>query len=282
MIQSQIFKACESEQFTFYRVPKLLFTNERYSKMSAEAKLLYGLILDRMGLSVKNDWSDENGAVFIYFTLAQVGEVLSCGRDKAGKLLAELERTNLIFRKKQGQGKPDKIYVLKFVLEHEKSGFLTSDFQTSRNQKNRNQDNGKSGSNNTDINNTDFNDNHLSINYGEMDRLIKDKIEYDILLSKNPAEKERINEIVSLLTDTLCSTKRAVRISGNDFPADIVRSRLLKLTCEHIEYVLDTLNKNVTKIKNIRGYLLSALYNAPTTMDSYYKALVNHDMQGSG
>jgi len=82
------------------------------------------------------------------------------------------------------------------------------------------------------------------------------------------------------MVDTLSSTKDTIRISKNDIPREVVSSRFMKLSCEHIKYVLETLDKNPTDIRNIRAYLLSALYNAPTTIDNYYSTLVNHDLNG--
>lgn len=106
----------ESEQFSFFRIPRQLFSNKRYKGLSTDAKLLYGLMLDRMGLSQRNGWYDAQGRVFIYYPMAEIQEVLDCGHDKAGRLVAELERQyGLIERVKQGQGKPAKIYVKRFT-----------------------------------------------------------------------------------------------------------------------------------------------------------------------
>ena len=108
--------------------------------------------------------------------------------------------------------------------------------------------------------------------------LIKSNIEYDIMCSRYDANA--INELVDLMTETVCATKDTVRVAGNDYPAELVKSKLLKLNMCHIIYVLDCMRKNTTKVNNIRKYLLAALYNAPSTMDSYYQAAVNHDFYG--
>ena len=105
----------EAEQYTFYRIPKVLFTDPAYRRISSDAKILYGLMLDRMGLSVRNGWLDDCQRVFIYFTLEDALEYLCCGHTKAVSLFAELDKGGLIERKKQGQGKPTKIYVKNFV-----------------------------------------------------------------------------------------------------------------------------------------------------------------------
>ena len=107
---------------------------------------------------------------------------------------------------------------------------------------------------------------------------IRENIGYDSLLEDSPGDRERVDELVELLTETLCSQREYIRIGGNDLPAEAVRSRLLKLDGEHIRFVLDCMERNTTRIRNIRQYLLAALYNAPTTIDNYYAALVSHDL----
>lgn len=104
----------ESELFTFYRVPKVLFTGEPFKNMNCEAKLLYGLLLDKMSLSCKNGWHDEQGRTFIYYSINNIMEDLGCAHSKAEKLLSELEQFDLLRRKRQGLGKPSMLYPLKF------------------------------------------------------------------------------------------------------------------------------------------------------------------------
>lgn len=110
--------------------------------------------------------------------------------------------------------------------------------------------------------------------------IIKENIGYDYLLSDLPYDHDRLEEILELLVETVCSTKKYIRVAGSDYPAEVVRSRLLKLDMEHIKFVFDCLKENTTKIRNIKQYLLTTLYNAPTTIGSYYSALVQHDMYG--
>ena len=148
----------EAEQYTFYRIPKVLFTDPAYRRISSDAKILYGLMLDRMGLSVRND----------------------------------------IMRQQLGY--------------------------------------------NADL----------------------------------------LDDILDIMVDTVCSSKRMIRIGGEDYPREVVKNRLLKINGEHIGYVIDCLKENTTKVRNIRAYLLTSLYNAPTTINSYYTALVNHDLYGGG
>ena len=111
--------------------------------------------------------------------------------------------------------------------------------------------------------------------------IIKENIGYDYLLSDLPYDHDRLEEILELLVETVCSTKKYIRVTGSDYPAEVVRSRLLKLDMEHIKFVFDCLKENTTKIRNIKQYLLTTLYNAPTTIGNYYSALVQHDLHGS-
>ena len=113
--QFPFFRIGEAEQFSFYRVPKALFQNESFSAISTDAKLLYGLLLDRLDLSVKNKWADEYGRAYIFFKIEAVQEQLGCGNKKAIRLMRELEEAGLISRKKQFNQQPDIIYVHKFL-----------------------------------------------------------------------------------------------------------------------------------------------------------------------
>ena len=108
--------------------------------------------------------------------------------------------------------------------------------------------------------------------------LILENIDYDVLASDPHVDREQLDEIVDLVQETVCSTRSRIRVAGNDYPAEVVRSKLLKLNSEHIRFVTDCLKQNTTRIRNIRQYLLTALFNAPSTMSSYYAALVAHDM----
>ena len=112
--------------------------------------------------------------------------------------------------------------------------------------------------------------------------LILENIEYDILVQNERMDRDRLDELVELMVDTVCSRRKTIRIAGDDYPAEVVKSRFLKLNSSHIEYVLDRMRDNTTYVRNIKKYLLAALYNAPATIDSYYTSLVSHDMYGSG
>ena len=110
--------------------------------------------------------------------------------------------------------------------------------------------------------------------------LILENIEYDILVQNDHVDRDRLDELVELMVDTVCSRRETIRIAGDDYPAEVVKSRFLKLDSSHIEYVLDRMRENTTYVRNIKKYLLAALYNAPATIDSYYTSLVSHDMYG--
>ena len=173
----------ESNQFSFFRIPRQLITGERFKHISTDAKLLYGLLLDRMGLSEQNGWYDENGRVYIYYTLREIQRNLNCGQDKAIKLLAELDQgCDLIDRVRQGQGLPTKIYVKKCssrkvsstLKENGSQDFGNSDAQTSENQTSRlpifgSLDLGKTESNYTEENQTDLIYTDPSINPSKSD-----------------------------------------------------------------------------------------------------------------
>ena len=317
----------ESNQFAFYRIPRQLITGEAFKKLSTDAKLLYGLLLDRMGLSAKNGWYDDMGRVFIYYTLDEIQEDLNCGHEKAVRLLAELDTGKkgfgLIERVKQGQGRPTKIYVKRFTTRaippqpaapqdiprlpiFGSQDFGKAEVKSSEKQKSRlpvigSADFRKSDTINTDKNKTDRNDTDPSIHPAAQpseDRpptaadamdtirayreILKENIEYDILRKNLGYDCDLLDEILDILVDTVCSTRKMIRIGGEDYPKEVVKSRLLKLDSGHIEYVISSLHENTTKVRNIRAYLLTSLYNAPTTINSYYTALVNHDMYGSG
>lgn len=113
-------------------------------------------------------------------------------------------------------------------------------------------------------------------------QLVMENIEYAYLIQDMSLDRERIDELVELIVDTVCSSRRMIRIAGDDYPAQVVKSRFLKLDSSHIRYVLSSMSDNTTYIRNIKKYLLAALYNAPATIGNYYSALVNHDMYGTG
>lgn len=203
------------EMFSYFRVPKILFRDIKFKDLSTDAKTLYGILLDRMGLSVKNGWLDEQGRVYIIFPVQEVMDALGCADNKATKLFRELEKFGLIERTR-------------------------------------------------------------------LEAYFMQSLEMDLLLRACPDDEDTIYQIVDLLVDT-CSTKRKLlRVAGDDKPAEVVRSRFMKLNADHIRFVLKCLAESTAPVRNMKQYLLAALYNAPTTMQLYYQNQTNHDLSNRG
>ena len=295
------FYGTEADQFSFYRIPKALFTNDCFKDLSSDAKILYGLMLDRMSLSIKNQWFDEENRAYIYFSIEDIMELLNCGRNKAVKSLQELDDEKgigLIEKRRQGFGKVTIIYVKSFIQEEceeqkkEKSKMVKFINQTSVEEE-ETEEVYISNSNNTNINNTNLSENksnHIVSAGGigseedEMETLhayqslIKDNLDYDSLLVSHPHDKNQIDEIVDLIVETVMCKSDKVLIASNWYSGALVRGKFMKLDYSHVEYVLHCLEGNTSKIKNIKKYLLAALFNAPSTISGYYRAEVNHDM----
>lgn len=285
----------EGEQFSFIRVPKIFFENEAYRSMSAEAKILYGFLLDRVSVSLKNGWKDDQNRIFIICTIEEIMEKIGCGNKKAIQLLSELEdKIGLIERKRQGLGKPNLIYVKNFIRTVDNSGqrhFLKCQNDTSGSVRTTSLEMSESHGSNTNLSNTDMSNTENLIypgtdSDGMAERMsyedyFRRSLEFDILLQNNPYEKETLEGILDLLVDTCCSHKAYIRIAGDNKSGEVVRSRFMKLDSSHIQYVLSCLKENTTDVRNIRQYLLAALYNAPTTISAYYQAKVNYDFYGN-
>ena len=285
----------EGEQFSFIRVPKIFFENEAYRSMSAEAKILYGFLLDRVSVSLKNGWKDDQNRIFIICTIEEIMEKIGCGNKKAIQLLSELEdKIGLIERKRQGLGKPNLIYVKNFIRTVDNTGqrhFLKCQNDTSGSVRTTSLEMSESHGSNTNLSNTDMSKTENLIYPGidsdgmaerrSCEDYFRRSLEYDILLQNNPYEKETLEGILELLVDTCCSHKAYIRIAGDNKSGEVVRSRFMKLDSSHIQYVLSCLKENTTDVRNIRQYLLAALYNAPTTISAYYQAKVNYDFYGN-
>jgi hypothetical protein len=381
-IQFDYYRGMEAEQYTFYRIPKVLFTAECFKSLSCEAKVLYGLLLDRMSLSIKNRWFDEEDRVYIIFTVEDVMELLSCSRQKAIKNLAELDAEKgigLIEKRRLGLGKPNVIYVKNFIIKetvnpeneekkpedaentqkyenhtsrsmknrlqevpesnfkkYEKptSGSMKNrlqevpesnlkkyEKQTSRSMENEFQEVPKSYSNDTNINKTDLSENEYSeTEYNKMELnetgfgvsesiypnqnlsalsiskampdaieemeayrdIIRERISYECFQDERYHRKEDVDELIELMVEVmLMSDSDTLRIAGIEKPVSIIKNRFMKLNKMHIEYILNCLSTNTTKVGNIKAYLLTTLYNASMTISNYYTAEVNHDLYGS-
>ena len=313
----------EAEQFSFLRVPKLLIKDERFKGLSSDAKLLYGLMLDRMSLSMKNGWFDDQNRAYIIYTIENIMEDLGCATEKCTKILAELDNIKgigLIERKKQGLGKPAIIYVKNFTtiekdevvednenisssadvsIDFRKSKFKTFENRNSRLSKIEIQDFRKSKSNNTNINNTDISytnpilsiypdtnkqeqdelmDKMDEINVNSYIVLIKENIDYDTYMQDSYTDKKLFEELFQVICEIVCVKRDTIRIGGYEYPYELVRARFLKLKSSHLQYVIDCIKNTPNKIKNVKAYMVASLYNAPTTMNTYFENWVNTDM----
>ena len=402
------YRGVEAEQYSFYRIPKMLFTDTIFQDLSCEAKVLYGLMLDRMSLSLKNHWMDEEERVYIIFTVNNICDLMNCGTQKAVRLLKELDvktGIGLIEKKRLGLGKPNVIYVKNFMIKDEEgekqqteqkqsriveieelqdkrqkflndenhnsgivkiinqenaelevqnsenhnSGMMKMEnqavsetqlknsenhnserknsenpldyeakskefgknqekiieqkdsiasgaqFKNSENQNSRvvkitNQEFSKSQFKNDEINKTDNNQSILSKNVDlsedEMDKInhcrkiVKEQISYTAFEQNKFYRIELVDELVELMTEIFMMPDEAFeRVNGTEKSIAVIKSRFCKINQLHIEYVLDSMQKNQTNIGNIKAYLLTALYNSTITMDSYYQARVNYDLR---
>ena len=334
----------QADQFSFIRIPKVMLIDKAFQALSMAAKVLYGVLLDRMSLSMKNGWLDEENRVFIIYQIGEIQEDLGFTKKKAMDLLSELEEFGLLEKKRRGQGLPNILYVKSFMSEVTSRG---SELETSEADKDddrgsenstsepknigffetRSAENGtqevpktalpevpkttpaevpesaphrnKTNNNYTYRSKTESNpivseerpegeDAIRKDESGSLDdpgkrvkiyrEIICENINYDELIMAHADDKELIDGIVDLILETIVGTQAEILIASSMYPAEVVRSKFLKLNYFHIEYVLDCLRKNTTKVKNIRKYLLAMLFNAPSTMDGYYQAEVNHDM----
>ena len=328
-IKFDYFRGMEAEQYTFYRIPKVLFTAECFRSLSCEAKVLYGLLLDRMGLSIKNRWFDEEDRVYIIFTVEELAELLNCGAQKVVRLLKELDVKSgigLIEKKRLGLGKPNVIYVKNFMIqeltraekqdleaetlentlngenhnsrnvkitiqESAKSQFKNSENHHSRIVKSDIPEYPKSQSNNTEYSDIEHNENQ-SIDLSEGDvmerkkhyrNMVQEQIYYKSLIQNPRYQKNEVDELVELTVEVLMlPDDRMIWIAGGEKPAILVKDRFQMLNDAHFEYVLDSMKRNTGKVQNVKNYLLTSLYNAPLTMEHYYRLAVNHDLYGGG
>ena len=275
----------QSESYSFYRIPKMLFTEEIFVALSTDAKVLYGLLLDRISLSRENGWLDDAGRVYVYYTIKSVKKSMRCANTKACGLLRELDEFGLIERKKQGLGKPTIIYVKDFT-RFRKAELLDSEKQNSVILHTGTLDNRKSESNKTEKNKTESSKTNPILSGADKDmdertsyrNYLNSQLDMEIMYERYPYDRETLDAIMNLMLDVVCSKRKTIRIAGDDKPVSVVKSQFLKINSMHLEYVMDCMKKNPAKVRNIKQYLLAAIYNAPLTMQSYYQAWVNNDM----
>ena len=287
----------QADQFSFIRIPRILLLDEAFSALSLSAKVLYSVLLDRMGLSMKNKWFDEENKVYIIYQITEIQSDLGFSKKKAMDYLTELEKIGLIEKKKRGFGLPNIIYVKSFMAHQ--SSQRSNEMGTSKEKDvvHRSIEMGTPEVMNKHLrgaetdtsevpktvplynktymnynNQSNMKSNHIKSD-GERIRceqkeqeinayveLVKENIDFDVLLHTYSREQDLVEEIYQLILETVQTEKDMIRIAGEYYPAGFVKGKLLKLNYSHIEY------------------LLAALFNAPSTMGSYYKAEVNHDM----
>lgn len=376
----------QSEQFSFYRIPRLLIKDQHFKGLSSDAKLLYGLMLDRMALSMKNHWLDNENRAYIIYSISNVMEDINCSKPTCVKIMKELDSFGLIERKRKGLGKPDIIYVKNFAVledsqeQDEESSDAADTFEENKpvmsnenitsegkqdelpEVKDFNFNNEAYGlemvetgeifkekeqiSPNVGVNSgiskkselpevKDFNFwnektltsggkeslplevknlapnynnnnyNNQSYNYinqsyqsnlsSQADQACKDEIDtigntdayiqqikknldYDFYMTNDVAymDKDLLKELFVIICDVVCTKSETIKISGYVYSCNYVRSKFLRLTSNHVMYVMDCIKNTTTKITNIKAYLLVALFNAPSTIDHYYQQEVRH------
>lgn len=248
----------------FIQLPNSLFEGA-LAELSSDGKMLYSLLLNRRSLSEKNDLTDAQGETIVYFTNHEVCEKLKCGHDKATRLFRELERYDLIARRKRGLGKPDMIYV-KIISDCDQSAVINAEKKERRASEIGTGEREKSAGNYTDISYIDSSYTDRVFSYEEIEAMIKNQIEYDVLSERYYGGV--LDEIVNLITDTYCTEERYVRVSKRQISTQTFRARISKLTAEHIEYVIQSLEEKEGKIRNIRAYILTALYYSIDTLEA--------------
>ena len=308
-IKLSYFYGREADQYSFYRIPKLLFTEEYFKKISVEAKVLYGLMLDRMSLSMKNQWFDTEGRAYIYYSLEDIMDAMGCSNKKAISIMKELDIESgigLIEKKRQGQGKPTMIYLKQFMIQDAQkcNNYISGEKSAISEVKNlhvlkcknvmsRSEEfthpevkklhTNKNNINNTELSNTESNhiisgNDGMGFDVEAYTEIIKENIELDILLERYPYDRELLIGIFDLILETVLCKNKSIVVASSEYPAELVRSKFLKLNMFHVEYAMDCMRKNTSKIHNIKKYLLAALFNAPSTISGYYQAEVNHDL----
>lgn len=287
IVKFEYYYGNEAEQYSFFRIPKTLFTDLNFKKLSVEAKILYGILLDRMSLSIKNKWLDEENKVYIIYTIEEIMEVLNWGRNKSVKVMKEIEEIGLLEKKRLGLGKPNLLYVKNFIYtennkttEVSKANLKKFKKQTSGSLENKPQEVSKEDSNNTNINNTETNNTDFNnttpispleklgekskkiLEEEELKETIKKNISYEIFEKVRIEEKKQVDVMINVLVKALTSFTN-IKIGGRHISNENFKEKFLSLNYKHIDYVLKYLRENAPKdIRNINAYLLTLLYNA--------------------
>lgn len=306
----------EAEQFSFYRIPRLLINDKRFKGLSSDAKLLYGLMLDRMSLSMKNGWLDAENRVYIHYTIENIKEDLDCAKATAVKIMAELDSKKgigLIEKKRRGLGKPDIIYVKNFAMadresviqDSEGSGCVVTEVQNLNFKKYKSKKSGGIEGEivevqelNGNYNNNSYKEkNYINLSTGLDSKLVlqtdadgvddgmdailnyvaivKENIEYECFMQDMKwRDRDLYEELFQLICDVVSVERKTIRIEGQEYPYEVVKARFLQLNSSHLLYVIQCMQNTTSKIGNIKGYMLTALYNAPNTMKHFYQQAV--------
>ena len=258
----------------YIAIPKVVFSSA-YNTVSAEAKLLYGILLDRTSLSERKpeDWKTKDGEIFVYYPLTQISEILGCGHDKATRLLRELSDAGLILRIRQGLGRPDQI-VVKTALQNDENKHSTLRESTKPGCD-------ISACNNTDVNNTESNylDLPLLHNRAAMEMQIQENINYELLISQQ--DQKLVDYIIHVMVDALCRPGSTVNIAGADRDKMDIYRRFMEVNEVHIQYIIRILNTGRSEIRAVKPYILALLLRVDAEMDIYYGSLVAADEEKS-
>lgn len=255
--------------YPYFRYPRALTDDPLFRKISIEARTLLAMILDRFSLSTVNadKFTDENGDIYVIYTLEQVCEKLGCSYTRTQRIFKELEENGMIIRKRQNRLSPYRIYVTDSFCELIKREVTTSQNEDSRVYGLSSHDFTKrTDSYNNKSNNNNSNNQSSIIGFERTEDEIREQIEYEYIVCD--ANKNLLDEMVMIIFDVLNGTSPTVRIGKNDMPRGAVIARFCKLNSEHIYSVFSKLDCNTSKIKNIKQYLIAMLYNAPSTMES--------------
>lgn len=285
----------------FYQLPKFLFEGE-FKGLSSDARILYSFLKERHELSVKNQWYNNKGEVYLIMTREHMCELLNVSMKPAIKAVNELKRHNLLEEERRGQGKPNLIYLLEYKIPTPKKpndgdkkstdqdmsndifrdDEMTSPYMADIQPSNTNQNQTNSNNTNLSINQTseDNQDNNNTMRLNDINSIKKEvaeKINLGKLLNTYPQHNSQIREMYGIMADTLSSTKKSFRISKEELPAHIVKEIFSKIEYQHFIYALEGLVTNNTKIKNIKSYILTTLYNTTKTIGSYNAMNEQHE-----
>lgn len=278
------FYGAEGEQYRFYQIPAILLEHEEYRKISDTAKLLYGILLSRLALSKKNGWIEEDtNRVYILYNRNDIASMMGKGTSTISSAMTQLVDVGLIKKKKQGLGKSDILYVMNFASMQEKESF---------NDQYPDVDQEETEAYGEDIQSPFFGENREEkplLKSSEADiqgvrdaykEIVRKQIDYETLKQTSYYDVAIIDNIVDIMVNIYASKKEYIYISGENIFLNEVINRLKRITFTHIEYIMTCLKENTTQIRKPDSYLLTALYNAPATIDFYYAAKVQHDWHG--